>query len=172
LAFIGTIFLFLYWPSFNAVSVSAPATAVQQNYIVPNTYFAIAASVLAAFTLSSLYNKGKLRIEDILNASLAGGVIIGANSNLTADIGTAILIGLLGGVISTVGFNKLTPALSDSGFLHDTAGVTNLHALPGLFGGLISAILANNLSGTTAISGQLQNIFPAEFNIIHRSPST
>jgi len=154
LAFVGTIFLFLYWPSFNAVS----ADATQQQFIVPNTYFAIAASVLASFVLSSLYNKGKLRPEDILNASLAGGVIIGANANLIQSPGTALLIGLFGGIVSTIGFNRLTPQLAASGALHDTCGVTNLHAIPGLLGGIISAIVTNGLSASDT-KGEINAIF-------------
>jgi ammonium transporter Rh len=144
LAFIGTIFLFIFWPSFNAATVAGTAV---ESLIVPNTFFSIIASAVTTFALSSLYNKGKLRAEDILNATLAGGVIIGAGAGLTNSIGTATFIGILGGIVSTVGFNRITPSLMEAGHLHDTCGVTNLHALPGFFGGIVSAILASNYAG-------------------------
>lgn len=47
-------------------------------------------------------------MEDILNATLAGGVISGATSGVVANVGIMIAIGLLGGIASTLGYVYLT----------------------------------------------------------------
>jgi ammonium transporter Rh len=48
-------------------------------------------------------------MDDILNATLAGGVIIGTTCELMIDPFSAILVGATGGAISTIGFAKLGP---------------------------------------------------------------
>lgn len=50
-------------------------------------------------------------MEDILNASLAGGVMVGASAGVLYIPGVALAIGLLAGTISTLGFHYLTPFL-------------------------------------------------------------
>lgn len=81
-------------------------------------------------------------MEFLLNATLSGGVIIGAASGLLLNPGGALLIGFVGGIISTLGFHKLTPYLQEKIGLFDTCGVHNLHGIPGILGGLISGIIA------------------------------
>ena len=51
LAMIGTIFLFMYWPSFNAALV----TGVAQQRAVVNTLVSISASVLTSSFVSLLF---------------------------------------------------------------------------------------------------------------------
>ena len=80
-------------------------------------------------------------MEDILNASLAGGVIIGAGSGVIINPAASLTIGFLGGVISTFGFIKLTSFLDKKIGLNDTCGVHNLHGIPGILGGIASAIV-------------------------------
>lgn len=46
-------------------------------------------------------------MTDVVNASLAGGVIIGTYSNLEGTQVLTIVIGLLGGTVSTLGFEKI-----------------------------------------------------------------
>ena len=53
--------------------------------VVVNTVLALTASCCTAFATSSLYHKGKFDMEDVLNATLAGGVIVGS----TCDMFTA-----------------------------------------------------------------------------------
>ena len=45
-------------------------------------------------------------MDDILNATLAGGVIIGAPAGVVINPGLALAIGIFAGVISTLGFAK------------------------------------------------------------------
>jgi ammonium transporter Rh len=133
---IGTLFLFMFWPSFNG----ALATGNSQHRVVVNTVLALCASTMGAFFVSALLNKGLFRMEDCLNATLTGGVIIGSSSDLVATAWVSILIGFFGGCLSCLCFNKLGEWLYEKIGLHDTCGVHNLHGFPGVIGGIIGAI--------------------------------
>lgn len=80
-------------------------------------------------------------MEHILNATLAGGVIIGAPAGVLYHPGGALAIGFLAGIISTLGYNYLSAKLESAIGLYDTCGIHNLHAIPGVLGGLISAVI-------------------------------
>jgi ammonium transporter Rh len=82
---------------------------------------------------------GKLNMEVVLNATLAGGVSIGSASDLVVTAGVAMGIGALAGIISALGFLKLNGWLREKIGLFDTCGVHNLHGLPGVLGGVIGA---------------------------------
>jgi ammonium transporter Rh len=135
-AAIGTLFLFMFWPSFNA----ALATGNSQHRVVVNTVLALCASTMGAYCVSALMNKGLFKMEDCLNATLTGGVIIGSSSDLVAAAWVSILIGFVGGGVSSLCFNKLSGWLYEKWGLHDTCGVHNLHGLPGVLAGIIGAI--------------------------------
>lgn len=82
-------------------------------------------------------------MEVVLNATLAGGVSVGSSSDLVVTGGTAMAIGALAGIISAIGFLRLSTFLREKINLHDTCGVHNLHGLPGVLGGVIGAISAS-----------------------------
>jgi ammonium transporter Rh len=145
----------MYWPSFNA----AAAAGEQRDRAVMNTYFSIASGCVITFFLSSYLNNGKIHAEDILNATLAGGVAIGASADLMSNLGLSLIVGAVAGIISTIGFNKLTPYLDSKQILHDTCGVTNLHLIPGIIGGITSAIVIWTLNPET-FGVRLQDQFP------------
>jgi len=50
-------------------------------------------------------------------------------------------IGLIGGVFSSIGFQKIGPWLAEKTGLQDTCGVNSLHGMPGIFAALTSAIV-------------------------------
>ncbi|XP_048362764.1 ammonium transporter Rh type A [Sphaerodactylus townsendi] len=138
-AMIGTLFLWLFWPSFN----SAMAAPGNQQIAILNTYFSLAACTLTAFALSSLFEKrGKLDMVHIQNATLAGGVAVGSCADLEIQPFGAMLIGSIAGIISVVGFKFLTPIVASFLRIEDTCGVHNLHGLPGILGGIASIIAA------------------------------
>ncbi len=82
----------------------------------------------------------KFEIDHIENATLAGGVIIGASAGIFTNPGAALIVGAFGGVVSSLCFSYLHDYLKKRIGLHDTAGVHNLHGIPGLLGGLISGV--------------------------------
>ena len=52
--YIGTLFLWMYWPSFNSVLVEP---AVDQQRAVINTYLSLVACCVTTFAVSGLINK-------------------------------------------------------------------------------------------------------------------
>jgi len=123
IAMIGTIFLWMYWPSFNG----ALADSTQQQRVIVNTVMAISSSCITACGLCRLMYR-RLDMEVLLNATLAGGVAVGSASDLVVTASIAMLIGGAAGIVSAWGFLKLGGWLQDKIGLHDTCGVHNLHA--------------------------------------------
>jgi len=126
---VGTVFLWLFWPSF--VAGALPSGAGQTTALI-NTVLALCASTVVTFGLTPILMDGKIGTVPIQNATLAGGVSIGATANLVSPFG-AIVVGGLAGALSTWGFVK-TPMFGDV----DTCGISNLHGMPGILGGLVS----------------------------------
>ena len=153
---IGTIFLWMFWPSFNG----ALAADFQQQRVIVNTVLAISGSCITACGISRMFKKS-LDMEVVLNATLAGGVAIGSASDLIVTGGTAMAIGALAGIISAVGFLKIGPYLLKKISLHDTCGVHNLHGLPGVMAGIIGAISASLADSTFGNEETLGNTFAA-----------
>lgn len=158
-AMIGTLFLWCFWPSFNG----ALAIGNAQHRVVINTVLGLCASCTAAFCLSAiLRGDGKVDAEDILNATLAGGVAIGSSSDLVVSSTASLCVGFIGGALSTVSFRYITPWLKKRGF-HDTCGVFSLHGLPGVMGGFGGAISAATVDDA-AFGDAIGTIFPAMGN--------
>ncbi|NWV88567.1 RHAG protein, partial [Machaerirhynchus nigripectus] len=147
-AMIGTLFLWLFWPSFNSAittGLEAKATAII------NTYYSLAACTVVTFALSSLVDKrGKFNMVLIQNATLAGGVAVGTCADLAIHPFSAMFIGALAGVVSVLGFQFLTPVLASKLKIQDTCGVHNLHGLPGILGGIAGIIV-------TAVKREIRN---------------
>ena len=76
-----------------------------------------------------------------MNATLAGGVSLGASADLITNPGGAMTVGFITGIVSAFGYANLTGFLRKRVGLHDTCGVTYLHFIPGIMGGIISAIV-------------------------------
>ena len=146
-AMIGTLFLWLYWPSFNSALVFDPN---DQQRTVINTYLSLVACCVTTFALSAVINKErKLSMVHVQNATLAGGVAIGTVANMMVQPWGALLIGTLAGMISVVGYNYVTPFLSTFLRIHDTCGVNNLHGMPALVAGVAGMICARTASPDT-----------------------
>jgi ammonia channel protein AmtB len=79
--------------------------------------------------MSRVLNKGKINAVDIQNATLAGGVAIGASSNLAIGPAWALAIGAGAAIISTTGFNILQPTLEEKFGLHDSCGIHVSHRI-------------------------------------------
>ena len=130
----------MYWPSFNG----ALAVGMQQQRCIVNTFLSISASTLTAVYVSRAV-LGKIDMEVLLNATLAGGVVMGASCDMITGPGFAMLTGGIAGAISAIGFLKLNSFCQEKFGLHDTCGVQFLHGIPGTLGGFVSAICAGSI---------------------------
>jgi len=154
-AMIGTIFLWMFWPSFNgalAKSEEAGLTDVSklsQERVVINTVLSLCCSCVSAFAFSH-YFKGEFDMVHIQNATLAGGVAVGSSCDLVIGPFAAIIIGTLAGFISVSGYHLLSDPLERKG-IQDVCGVHNLHGMPGVLGGISGAIAA--AAATTEVYG-------------------
>ncbi|RLN66270.1 hypothetical protein BBJ28_00023847 [Nothophytophthora sp. Chile5] len=134
-AMIGTLFLWMYWPSFNAAVV--PADGFRQERAVVNTVLSIAASCASTFAATQVLTRAKkFDMVHLQNATLAGGVAMGATCELAINPASAITIGLMAGCVSVAGYSLASPMLERRLRLSDSAGILNLHGMPGVIGGL------------------------------------
>nr|AAM17923.1 Rh protein homolog-2 [Chlamydomonas reinhardtii]AAM19664.1 Rh2 protein [Chlamydomonas reinhardtii] len=147
---IGTIFLFIYWPSFNGALASvAYANQTSATYAeksaqflaIVNTLLSLLGAVLSVFATSALVG-GRFNMVHIQNSTLAGGVAMGAACTLRLTPGGALAVGLGAGAISTLGFQYLMPFLDRTIGLGDTCGVHNLHGIPAIVGTLVAGLAA------------------------------
>ncbi len=148
-AMIGTVFLWIYWPSFNA----ALTDDGYANRAVVNTVLSLTGSCIAAYATSlAVTPDRKFSMVHIQNATLAGGVSMGTAANMAIHPGLSLTIGIVAGVVSVLGYHKVLPTLSRSIGLQDTCGVLNLHGMPSVLGALWGLI-------GTAVSFGEKNIF-------------
>uniref|UniRef100_A0A8C9QGK6 Ammonium transporter AmtB-like domain-containing protein n=1 Tax=Spermophilus dauricus TaxID=99837 RepID=A0A8C9QGK6_SPEDA len=98
---LGTLFLWIFWPSFN----SAPLSLLDnKRTALLNTYFALAVSAVTATSVSALaHPHGKINLVHLHNAVLAGGVASSAPAYLISSPWIAMVLGLLAGLISIGG---------------------------------------------------------------------
>lgn len=130
---LGSMILWIFWPSF--CSAIVPEADFEKTVV--NTVLALCGATVITYLLSTVFRKGKPSIADIANASLAGGVAIGATCNLVSAP-TAFLIGIFAGGICVIGYVFIQPLLKKYLKIVDTCGVYNLHGMPGLLGGIIA----------------------------------
>jgi ammonium transporter Rh len=152
---LGSMVLWVFWPSF--CSALVPVEAIPHTVV--NVFLALCGSTLITYILSFTI-RGKINIADIANAALAGGVAIGSTCDF-ASHPTAILIGILAGAISTIGFAVVQRKQQKLIKSVDTCGVTNLHGLPGLMGGFAAIFVVSGLNVSSQISGIFITIISA-----------
>lgn len=150
---LGSMILWLFWPSFTSAIV-APDRVVLTAI---NTIFALCGATFATYIFSKII-RGKLEIEDIANAALAGGVAIGSTCDLVSP-GYALIIGVAAGTLSTVGYSIIAPKLEKLIKGTDTCGINNLHGMPGILGGLTGIAFA--ASAGTQVLGILTTVVVA-----------
>eukprot|EP00074_Homo_sapiens_P062318 XP_011508102.1 ammonium transporter Rh type B isoform X4 [Homo sapiens] len=152
-----TIFLWIFWPSFNA---ALTALGAGQHRTALNTYYSLAASTLGTFALSALVGEdGRLDMVHIQNAALAGGVVVGTSSEMMLTPFGALAAGFLAGTVSTLGYKFFTPILESKFKVQDTCGVHNLHGMPGVLGALLGVLVAG-LATHEAYGDGLESVFP------------
>lgn len=154
-AMIGTLFLWMYWPSFNG----ALAPTGTQHRVFANTVIALCGSCVGTFIFSQLKRR-KFSMVDVQNATLAGGVAIGGSADLSVQPWGALLIGLVASAVSVFGYTVLQEWLSTHLKLSDTCGVNNLHGMPGILGGLAGTVAAA-LAKDDVYGQNVEALYPA-----------
>ncbi|XP_057600186.1 RH-like protein [Hippopotamus amphibius kiboko] len=138
-AMLGTLFLWMFWPSFNSALLDV---LDERKKAVFNTYYALTVSTVTAISGSALtHPQGKISMTHIHNAVLAGGVAVGAPCYLISSPWLAMALGLVAGLLSIWGAKYLKVCLQRTLDLHDTYGVLYTFGLPGLLGGITNIVL-------------------------------
>ena len=149
LATLGMFILWLGWFGFNGGSQLAMGTVsdvADVSRIFANTNTAASGGAVAALILSTiLYKKPDLTM--VLNGALAGLVSITAEP-LTPGLGSATLIGAVGGVIVV-----LTIPLLDKLKIDDVVGAIPVHGFAGLWGTLAVPLTNPDAAFGTQIVG-------------------
>ncbi|KAF6109816.1 hypothetical protein HJG60_011012 [Phyllostomus discolor] len=137
-AMLGTLCLWMFWPSFNSILL----TGDERKKAILNTYYALAASTVMAISMSALaHPRGKINMTHIHNAVLAGGVAMSIPGHQIPEPWIAMVLGLTAGLIS-IGGAKCLPVCFDHLLgIHDTCGVHYTFGLPGLLGGIAYIVL-------------------------------
>ena len=154
-SFIGTLFLWIYFPSFNTAKIqflsndSEELTTImsyKDNFRyrgIINTYLSMIGSAIATFVVSPLIYEGKFKIEHLLNATYVGGIIIGGCCTICSKAWAAIIIGCIGGGLSSFLLWKLKSILKNCR-LQDTLGIIHIFGIPGILGGILTSIFMGN----------------------------
>ncbi|XP_019940092.2 rh blood group, D antigen [Paralichthys olivaceus] len=131
---LGTLFLWMFWPSFNSVLLD-DRNSWGKLGAVCSTYLALAVSSVTAAALSVLSSpKGKLNLIHLQQCSLAGGVAVGVSMSVVHQPWEAMMIGFTAAVVSTIGHRYIKTQMQLAFLCHDTCAVLSTHGLPGLLG--------------------------------------
>jgi Amt family ammonium transporter len=149
LATLGTFILWLGWFGFNggsqlAMGTGADVIAIANIY--GNTTMAAAGGVVAAMILTQILYK-KVDLTMALNGALAGLVSITAAPD-TPTIGSAIIIGAIGGILVVVAVPLLDKLKID-----DVVGAVSVHLVCGIWGTLAVPFTNDGASFGTQITG-------------------
>lgn len=166
ISLIGSLFLWLYFPSFNTARIQCNGNENDTNNImeilryrgIVNTYFSMIGSVIGTFVISPLVSSGKINIAHLLNASYVGGIIIGGSCTICSSAWGAILIGFIGGCLSVLGLWKLKKILKDHK-LDDTFGILFTFGIPGLLGGFLNSIFMGNFKNSIWAGVEIKDLF-------------
>jgi len=141
---IGTLFLWLYWPSFNGFFASREYFFMDRAFV--NTVLGLCGATVATFIVSRLVHiwsklPAHFDMVHIQNATLAGGVAVGAAADLYMHPAGALFVGMCAGTLSVLGYEYLSDWIDEKLGVADTCGVHNLHGMPGVFAAIVSAIV-------------------------------
>ncbi|KAM3933486.1 RH-like protein isoform 2-T2 [Leptodactylus fuscus] len=136
---LGTLFLWMFWPSFNSLMLTEPPHVRNAVY---NTVFTLATSTVTVFSVSLLLNqKGKLKMINVRNAILAGGVSSGFIAYMVQHPWISMTLGLIAGIVSTISFANLQSTMNTVMLVHDTCGIHYTFGMPGLLGGFAYVLI-------------------------------
>ena len=164
-ALFGSLIIISYYPAFNTALLNDNLyKTINNNRIVKpkyegiiNTYLAILGSIVGTFTMSPIFNKGKLLIQDVLNSCFIGGICIGGCCHLIDHYWVPILFGFFTALLTTLLTNILSDKLRNIGF-HDSSNTIFYHGIPGFLGGIFTSIFVANMQ-TWIDNKQKNNVY-------------
>ncbi|KAI4903436.1 hypothetical protein NFI96_014480, partial [Prochilodus magdalenae] len=151
-AMLGTLFLWMFWPSFNFA-------LVPEKIIAYGTYLSLAVSAVTAMAVSVLSSpNGKINLVHVQGSILAGAVATGAAVTTVPWMDMAI--GFCAALLSMLGFRYLKGHMLFAFECHDTRGVLHVHAVPGILGwcAYVAIRLARAGDATVAFRLAVHNI--------------
>jgi len=141
LMYLGTLFLYIFWPNFVSGSYTANSEESQRGYV--NTYTCITASTITSFCVAFLIdNATKIRIFDVRNAIVSGGISVGSIATLQVSSYIIIFIGVVSAFITITSNTRIGPYLLRNYSIIDSAGVLGTHGMCGIFGAIVSVFVA------------------------------
>lgn len=152
---IGTLFLWILWPSFNA----AFAPDGTQMRVVINTVLSLCTGTIFSFLFSRVFRGGKFKIGDVQRGTLAGGIALGSCSSFLVGPGGAMATGAVAASLSTVAIVHLTPSLYRWIGLQDSMSVLGTYFIPALVGAIAGIVSA-------ATSTNSMTIYGVDFNLV------
>ena len=143
-SFIGTIFLWIFFPSFNVSNIQYKETDTKFIEVlryrgIVNTYLSMVGSLIGTFAFNPMIHNGKIKVEHLINSSYVGGIIIGGCCTICKSGWASILIGFIGGSISSLCLWKLK-SLFKRNKLEDTFGIFHTFTISGVLGGFLTCI--------------------------------
>ncbi len=170
-AFIGSIVLFVLFPSFNG----ALAPAGSQFRVVVNTALACCAAALVVIAGDWFGGCQRFRAFVIQNGVISGGVVMGCAHSMVINQFSAIILGCLAGAGTYLGLRFITPLMNRPRSFpaargavivpRDTRGVLFAHGWPAFLGGLAGMIASGSYEddvrfGQTADQTMINNDTP------------
>jgi Amt family ammonium transporter len=147
LAAIGVFLLMFGWYGFNGGSVLSAEPSALGLVFTTTTLAACAGALGAMFT--SWFALKKPDLSMALNGILAGLVGITANADVVS-VGSAILIGLIAGIIVVFAITFF-----DKSKIDDPVGAISVHGVCGIWGTLAVAIFADGFDFMVQLKGAL-----------------
>lgn len=134
LALIGTLFLWCYYPSFNAYAVTPDAAAtgleIGGKYRATfNTYLGLVGAAATVIILSDSSWKKKDKMIHMQTGVLAGGVGIGCLADMYLEPWGALLMGSTTGLVAWLCIGWWTEFMEKKLKIHDTADCMALHGI-------------------------------------------
>ena len=148
---LGGFILWFGWFGFNGGSTLAASTDIA--LINLNTQLAAASGAVATM-LMAVFLRRPILLTETVNGSIAGLVAITAGCASMTPL-YAVITGLVGGIVCTVGMHSLTALRLD-----DVVGAVSAHGFAGAWGTLAAGLFyADNMFNSEIITIQLVGIF-------------
>lgn len=157
---LGTLFIFAFFPSFNAALVPAAF----QSRVIVNTFLALTSSVVVTFLFSGIFNNGLFCPVEVRNAAIAGGIAISSSIGVVNGPAAACGTGLVAALAALFGIRRFTPFIAKFGF-HDSSNFFSVNFFASLVGGVGTMItLADANSQGTFYGADYVQFYPSGYD--------